>query len=393
MVTPLVSRLRWLVVIVSILLSAIRYPLSAAFADTPQEIRVLILQDADSFNLRVKGPYKITDYAAKKCFATGSNLNTTVTAYNEGIILGGEGFSVDRLRFVPADSQETIINGRRFRGQMGFIKDRNNRLAIVNHIGLEDYIRGILYHEVSHYWPMEALNAQAIACRSYAAYQKELNKAKDYDLTSDMYSQVYGGRTSERYRSSIAVDKTRGLIIAYKGKPLAAFFHATCAGHTEDASLLWNIDLAPLKGVKCDFCKKSPHYKWDCVLPLREFRDKLNKAGYALKDVQDIAIAGRDASGRVTDLEVKTLAGLVKIPADKLRIILGPNMIRSANFTAVPLGSDVVFEGLGWGHGVGMCQWGAYFMAKEGYNYKDILAYYYPGTKIQSINKAQDASF
>ncbi|MFH1269914.1 MAG: SpoIID/LytB domain-containing protein, partial [Candidatus Omnitrophota bacterium] len=78
--------------------------------------------------------------------------------------------------------------------------------------------------------------------------------------------------------------------------------------------------------------------------------------------------------------------GLLKIPANKLRSILGPNLIRSTNFRADIVGSDVVFEGLGWGHGVGMCQWGAYFMAKEGRDYKEILAYYYPGTKIKNIN-------
>jgi stage II sporulation protein D len=382
MVTPLVSRLRPLIIIANIALCLMPYALCLSFAETTQDMRVLILQDAAFFNLGVNGPYKIMDEAEKKCLDAGNNLNTTVTACDGGITLGGKIFKVAALRFL---SGETIINGRRFRGGLEFIKDAHGRFSLVNHIDLEDYIKGILYHEVSHYWPMEALRAQAIVCRTYAVYQKELNSGRPYDLTSDTYSQVYGGRTSERYRSSIAVRETRGFILTYKGKAVPAFFHATCAGHTQDASLLWNIDMPALKGIKCDFCKNSPHYKWNYVLSAQELKGKLNKSGYAVKDITNAAVSCRDNSGRVIYVEISASADLLKIPADKLRIILGPNIIRSANFTVTLLGSDVVFEGLGWGHGAGMCQWGAYFMAKDGRGYKDILNYYYPGTKIQNI--------
>ncbi|MFH0762658.1 MAG: SpoIID/LytB domain-containing protein [Candidatus Omnitrophota bacterium] len=393
MAAPLVFRLRCIVFITVILLSTIDYPclsgrqgLSTTFADTPQQIRVLILKEAASFNFRVKGPYKITDAARKERLAAGNNLNTTVTACNDGIIIGAKSFKFARLHFLSGGSAEAIINGRRFRGDLEFIKNKNNSLSIVNHIDIEDYIKGILYHEVSHYWPIEVLKAQTIVCRSYAMYQKESNKARDYDLTSDIYSQVYGGKTSERYRSSIAVRDTGGAILTYKGKVLPAFFHATCAGHTQDASLVWDIDLPALKGVKCDFCVKSPHYKWNYVLPVKEFGGKLNESGYVVKEIKHIADAGRDNSGRLTDVEIAASGGLLKIPANKLRSILGPNLIRSTNFRADIVGSDVVFEGLGWGHGVGMCQWGAYFMAKEGRDYKDILVYYYPGTELRNID-------
>lgn len=308
-----------------------------------------------------------------------------MTAYKEGILIGGEGFKADKLIFSAGDSGQILINGRRFRGEVEFVKNNFNRLSLVNHINLEDYIRGILYHEASHYWPMEVLRAQAIACRSYAAYQMKLNRTKDYDVTSDVYSQVYGGKTSERYRTNMAVDKTRGLILTYRKEPLAAFFHATCGGHTQDASLVWGIDSPALKGVVCGFCKKSPHYNWHCELPLKEIRSKLNKSGYKTKDIKEMLVGGWDDSGRVTELEIVSSEGKIRVPADKLRIILNPNIIRSANFTLKIEGADAVFEGLGWGHGVGMCQWGAYFMAKEGRDYKQILKYYYPGAKIETI--------
>lgn len=360
--------------------------LSTTFAETSQDIRILILEDAASFSIKTDSPYKIKDSAGKKILSSGEGLNSTVTAYQEGILIGGQGFQAGRLIFSVKEGGEISVNGRKFAGAIEFIKNSSHRLYLVNHIGLEDYIKGILYHEASHYWPMEVLKAQAIACRSYAVYQMRLSRAKDYDLTSDVYSQVYGGRTSERYRTNVAVDKTAGLILTYNDEPLAAFFHAACGGHTEDASLVWsNIDSPALKAVVCGFCKGSPHYNWHCVLPLSEIKAKLNKSGYKIDDIKEIAISGRDGSGRVTDVEVINSGEKIRVPASKLRIILGPNIIRSAVFSLEIEGGDAVFNGLGWGHGVGLCQWGAYFMAKDGRSYKEILNYYYPGVKIETI--------
>lgn len=357
--------------------------LSAVYAGGSSDIRVLILQDAGSFGLKTEGPYKIKDAAGEKVLSSGRGMNYTVTVYTEGILIGEDAFRAGKLIFSAGDDGEVIINGRRFRGEVEFIKNNSGRISLVNRINLEDYIRGILYHEASHYWPMEVLKAQAIACRSYAVYQMNMNQANDYDVTSDIYSQVYGGKTSERYRTNMAVDKTRGIILTYNNKPLPAFFHATCGGHTQDAFLVWGIDSAALKGLPCGFCKKSPHYNWHCELPAKEIKGKLNKTGYKIKDIKDMLVAGRDDSGRITDLEITGYEE--KIPANKLRSILGPNIIRSTNFTVRVEGADAVFEGLGWGHGVGMCQWGAYFLAKEGKSYKEILDYYYPGAKIETV--------
>ena len=94
---------------------------------------------------------------------------------------------------------------------------------------------------------------------------------------------------------------------------------------------------------------------------------------------------GRDKSGRITDLKIVTGKKDMKISAKDFRNILGPNIIKSTNFQVKVIDQDVVFEGFGWGHGVGLCQWGAYFMAKQGYTYKQILEYYYPGAQISSI--------
>jgi stage II sporulation protein D len=232
---------------------------------------------------------------------------------------------------------------------------------------------------------MEALKAQAIVSRTYALYQIQENKAKDFDLTSDIYSQVYGGQASERYRTNKAVDESKGQALFYKGKIIPAFFHATCAGHTENAQLLWNIDLAPLKGVVCNFCRESPHFNWHYDLPVKEIEKKLSDGGWKVKNITNIGIEGKDASGRITNLIIKSEAGETKVSAKDFREKIGPNIINSTNFSVAIAGKDAVFEGIGWGHGVGLCQWGAYFMAKDGHSSEEILKYYYPGVNVKTI--------
>jgi stage II sporulation protein D len=215
----------------------------------------------------------------------------------------------------------------------------------------------------------------------------EVNQRKDFDVTSDIYSQVYGGKTSERYRTTQAVEATQGKILIYQGKVFPAYYHATCAGHTEDASLLWNINLPPLKGVVCNFCKDSPHYSWHFDISKNKLIEKLSPAGFKIDSIEDAVILGRDISGRVTKLKISGNKKNIEISAKDLRNILGPNLLRSTNFNVSVVGNDLVFQGLGWGHGVGLCQWGAYFMAKQGAKFAEILKYYYPGAEISSVVK------
>jgi stage II sporulation protein D len=342
------------------------------------------VQDVSSLRLKIKGSFEVVDSMSNKVLSHGKDLNTTVTVYSDGILLGNTKSKTDKLFIKPDYPESVIINGRIFRGDIQLIKN-NMRLSVINHIDLEDYVKGISVRETSHYWPIDSLKAEVIVFRTFALYKMQENSQKDFDLTSDVYSQVYGGRAAERYRINKAVDETRGLVITYQAKIFPAFYHATCAGHTDDASLFWNIDMPPLKGVSCNFCQDSPHFKWHNVLSLGEFKDALVKGGLRIENIKDIIILGRDKSGRITDLKIMTDKKDMKISAKDFRNMLGPNIIKSTNFQVKVIDHDAVFEGFGWGHGVGLCQWGAYFMAKQGYTYKQILEYYYPGTQISRI--------
>jgi stage II sporulation protein D len=353
-------------------------------AQPAKYVRVSVLENVESLNLKASGSYEITD-SSGSVLHKGKSLKTTVVSYKDGFLIAGKNFKTNKVLIKTDDPDIFIINGRKFRGSLQFIRDKNARLSVVNHIDLEDYVQGILYHEASHYWPMEALKAQAIVSRTYAVYQIRENKSRDYDLTSDIYSQVYGGKTSERYRTNKAVKDTRGIVLTYKDKIFPTFFHATCGGHTQDASKLWNINMPPLKGLICDFCKESPHFSWHYVLSLNEIKEKLIKAGYKIDDLRTIEILGKDSSNRNTDLKLVSPKGDIKISAKDFRNLIGPNIIRSTNFKVNIISKDAIFEGFGWGHGVGLCQWGAYFMAKQGYTVEQILRYYYPESDVKTL--------
>ena len=382
MVPPIAGRIIKLNLILVLFLS-----LGNLFAQEKSlPIRVNIFNDAPSLHFKAKGFYEVIDPKKNEILYRGKNLNAVITPGKGSISIGASKMRYTNLFIKAHDSDAITINGRVFRGNIRIINKGNNALLVVNYLDLEDYIKGILYHEVSHYWPYEALKAQAVVCRTYALYQIKENKARDFDLTADIYSQVYGGRTSERYRTNKAVKYTTGQVLIFKGKIFPAYFHSCCGGHTEDASLLWNTDIAPLKGVVCNFCKESPHFNWSTSLSTDEIIKKLSGSGRKLEDVKEIVAVGENPSGRIINVQIVSEKKEVKTPAKDFRYALGPNLIRSTKFSVRKEGDKFVFDGIGWGHGAGMCQWGAYFMAKDGYNYQQILDFYYPGAKLSLIS-------
>ena len=381
MVPPINRRLKPLIILIIILVVSCQLSVLSCFGQLPRYVRVAIFQELSSLRLKIKGSYEIIDSTNNKVLIRGRNLNTTVTVYPQGILLGNTRAKTDKFLIKPYYPQPVIINGRSFRGDIQLIKS-NTKLSAVNHIDLEDYVKGISVRETSHYWPFDSLKAEVIVFRTFALYKMQENAHKDFDLTSDIYSQAYGGRAAERYRINKAVDETKGLALTYRGKIFPSFYHATCGGYTDDAALLWNVDTPPLKGVSCNFCQDSQHFKWHSVLSLKEVNDALVKGGLRIEDIKDIIILGRHKSGRITDLKIVTVKKDATISAKDFRNTLGPNVIKSTNFQVKLVDHDAVFEGFGWGHGVGLCQWGAYFMAKQGYTYEQILEYYYPGAQV-----------
>ncbi|MFA5320813.1 MAG: SpoIID/LytB domain-containing protein [Candidatus Omnitrophota bacterium] len=349
-------------------------------------IRVAVFRNVDSLNLKVNGVFYFYDAQTKRKLLQDNNARYTVSSGKNGISAGGRVFATDRLIIKSRDRNEIYLNGRRFRGEMRLIR-KNASLLAVNYVGLEDYIKGIFIRESSHYWPPEVLKAEAIVFRSFALYRAGENAAMDYDVTCDVYSQVYGGMSAERYRTNKMVKDTEGMVLVYAGKIFPAYYHSACGGHTEDAARLWNIDLAPLKGTVCGYCKDSPHYRWSTLLANKEISGKLHAEGSAgIPQITALTLGSRDESGRLEELTFSFEDGGTRvISAKELRQLIGPDVIKSTNFEVRLTGGGISFEGFGWGHGVGLCQWGAYFMAKEGSTYTQIISHYYPGTQIVKL--------
>lgn len=376
--------------ILAVCLSVSPWPLCAAHAqgEPVVKVRVAILDDADSVRLVIKSGYGIYVSNSSTASMQGSYLSAVIKPSKGGIRVGSKDIRSVSLRIRALKDGNIYINSRRFRGDIDVMRKDNGKLILINRIDIEEYLYGVLYHEVSHRWPMEALKSQAIAARTFALYEARRSRLQPYDLRSDVYSQMYGGKTSEKWSTTRAVDLTKGKVLSYKGGIFPAYYHATCAGRTEDASNLWNIDLPVMKGVGCDFCAGSPHYNWERDIPLGEAEEKLRRNGYKVGRIVSVSVLSRNVSGRVDKVEIKDDKSVSCILTGKdFRQMFGPDVVRSTNFNVEIKWNHLVVKGKGWGHGVGMCQWGAFGQSTKGKKAEDILKYYYPGAEITTIDK------
>ncbi len=348
------------------------------------KIRVAILIDASSVKISATGRFKI--FAPGKLEAISTGDENSIYMIRSGLfglkIEGPEEYG-DILEIKPLKDSFIKVNNQAYRGEIE-IRKRNDTLLVINEVDLEEYLQGVMKHEISPAWPIEAVKAQAVAARSFALNKKLKNIGKPYDLYATITSQVYGGLSGEDPRSNKAINETKREILTYEGRPIAAYYHATCGGETEDVENVWGGRLPYLKSVRCKYCKDSPHYEWEKKLSLLEISNALSHKG--ISEIESIEVYKRSSTGRIAKLVVKDEFGKHIISGNQFRMALGPNIIRSTHFKMKKKRGRVEFKGKGWGHGVGMCQWGARGMAEKGYNYKEILKHYYPDTKIKKID-------
>ncbi|MBV9079759.1 MAG: SpoIID/LytB domain-containing protein [Elusimicrobia bacterium] len=271
-----------------------------------------------------------------------------------------------------------------YRGDL-VVKLVERKITVINELPIDDYLKGVLPREAVPTWAEEALKAQAVASRTYLASHLNQHASQGFDLCSDVHCQVYGGMTKEHPRTTAAVDDTRNEILIYGGKPISAFFHANCGGSTEKVSAVWgNADQPYLPRKRCEWGTAAPWYHWKKSFAdediLSSLRAKNLIKGTVLKS---ISIAERSGSGRAAKMRVRTDGGTFTMSGNDFRIAMNPEKIRSTKFTSVQrLRGGYAFAGDGWGHGVGMCQWGAKGQAEHGRSYRDILAFYYPSSEI-----------
>jgi stage II sporulation protein D len=256
-------------------------------------------------------------------------------------------------------------------------------MDVINILDVEAYLYGVVPKEMSPQWHPEALKAQAIAARTYALDQKEKNKDKDYDIIADTTFQVYGGAGAESGRSNQAVDETKGMVLLYDGQLALAYFHANSGGMTEDAKRVWSTDIPYLKMVRDVYSMKAPNCSWTLSLSVDKIRKALSSKGLEIGSIERLVPVEVSPSGRVMKIKIFHGGKEVILNGNDFRSKIDPTLIKSTLFTIFKQGDEIRLEGRGYGHGVGMSQWGANIMAGEGYSYDDILKHYYQGVEIR----------
>jgi len=342
---------------------------------------------------------------------------------------------------LPARRDESIlidgdgpisINQNTYRGNLELRLTQKGKIQVVNELSIEEYLYGVIPKEVTPSWHEEALKAQAVASRTYAINNLAKWAKYGFDVDSGVNDQVYGGVNAENPRTNMAVDDTRGQLIYYDNVPIAAFYHSDSGGFTEDCKYVFPSDLPYLKPAKEIYNSNSPHANW--VMSLDDISENSPTLTREIGQLQSIDIIERSPSGRVIKAIVKGALGEKTLINSQVRSVLnlksnffefkgtdsGFKSIAALSATGIEhknpkdvwaltgeglstisqdelffagetnslvlnsseVKSDII-EGRGWGHGVGMSQWGAKAMAENGYNYKEILLHYYNNVEIK----------
>ena len=341
-------------------------------------ILVAVLVNVQSVQLDCDGGFSIQELEGGKTF----EFNVPLKIFDEGNVfrLPARVKSLEKDKFLT-------VNGRRYRGTLILRKARGagewGGIHVIDEIGLEDYVNGILPLEVGSKWTMEALKAQAVASRTFALHSLNRHHAEGYDLCSKVHCQVFGGLEIEDERTNRAVTETRNEILLYKDKPAGTFFFSNCGGRTQDPVNVWGKSerLPYLKSIHCKYCKSGPHYLWKSKISGQDIAEALlSKHIFVILPLRSIRATSENIWIRHRD-------GEVKLRAAKFRSMVGVDLIRSTHITKIKKTSsgEFTFQGKGWGHGVGMCQEGTKGMALKGIRYTKILEFYYSGTKLKKI--------
>lgn len=384
------------------------------------EVRVLVADALDHAVLTVNGRVRMEVVSMSMERKTGEfsqSVAVDVTPTGQGIKVGKELYV--RMKIKNLDSQPLRLSWGTGSNEATLSipheieiygthvtenKQKKAKIRILARLPMEEYLYGVVAAEVPTSWPLEALRAQAVAARTYAYFEVRSKEKDEYDVKSDTRSQVWRPSLAVEPQVRRAVDSTAGMVITEKNALIKTFFHSECGGFTTDARYVFTkVPLLALSGVRCPRCSDSRNKPtpWTVTYTRQEIQNRLRKAGLLkqpgeIRTIQALDAEGKSMSNRTVGRAVKveiTMAGgrggTLRIPANEFRMAMGADRKNIAStYLTVEGGSEprVTFSGFGWGHGVGLCQYGASYAASQmGYNFLDILALYYPGSKVLKL--------
>jgi stage II sporulation protein D len=322
----------------------------------------------------------------------------------------GSPTSWQRVLQVRAATGLLTVNAKRYRGSLAVVPV-DTGLVVVNRLGIEDYLRGVVPIELGTRAEAEraALETQTVAARTYAYNRMASSGEQPFDVKGSIADQAYGGYEVEYPLANGAIDRTRGLVLLYDGRPANAVYSSTCGGTTARASEVWRATpdqpylvavSDAIAGTDRHYCDIAPRFRWTRSLAAAEVDAALAQylAAYASGGpngspgrARMISVRSRTATDRVDVLDVETDAGTYVVRKNDTRYVLrapGGETLNSTYFSVEPeIASDgalrrITLRGRGYGHGVGMCQWGAIGRARAGQSFRTILRTYYPGTTV-----------
>lgn len=350
------------------------------------------MEDAKLVELTTTGPYIVTDESGKVLWRSTSAESLKVRPTGGGILFNGRLLSEPSIQVKLTTFGTIKLADRRYRGWFRLVKNRSgSSLMVVNHVPLEQYVASVVGSELPGYFHPEAFRAQAVAARTYVLHRMLNTNRPDWDVSDGAASQVYSGLSTETSQALKAQRSTLGEVLVYgpagREEIICTFYCSTCGGGTRP---VWELKkgfkrIPPLAGVQVDQCQESPRYRWKkrvfskskILSTLADRNAKLRRLG-SLKSVR---IHSRTPQGRAREIVlVGQRSRRATVSAEDFRYALG---LPSTWFDIEDHGSKVWFtKGRGWGHGMGMCQFGANGMARHGYRYDEILSTYFPGSKL-----------
>lgn len=339
------------------------------------------------------------------------------------------------------------VNDKKYRGYIFFLI-KNENINIINQVHMEEYLYGVVPREIPASSQGEALKAQSVVARSFAYTNLNKHINDGYNLCNTTHCQVYGGLDSEHPNTNQAIKDTYGDYVSYNGDIISTPYHSNSGGHTEDSALVWGGSLPYLLGVEDRYSNDSPNSSWTMNVTPREIQNKFASVGIDIGQILDIEIVEASQSNRVIEIKIIGSKKEEIMTGERFRNILGDSYLKSTLFTidkeggqssnkvyvidgsgnlskevdlksismvhgkesigkntnktigligkdksinmdtsSITSANNFLINGKGYGHGVGMSQYGAMEMAKQGYSYVDIIKHYYKGVEIINFGK------
>ena len=442
----LISRVRRTTLAVGLVLVAVIAPSPAALARGREpQMRVLLLEN-NQLSLRSDGAKPLQVQGLPGGERQLQRLPLSLQGARLSATVDGRALTLASSTLVTVqndDPRGVWLGGRRYRGVLR-ISGRGGRLRVVNSLGIETYLASVVGSEMPHRWPLAALQAQAVAARTYALKQRSRGGAWDVEAT--VASQVYRGVESETPSTREAVASTRSLVLVHGGRLIDAVFHSSSGGVTEASGMVWRRQHPYLVSVP-DHDQHSPVHRWEQWFDPAGLRQRLPETG----GLQAVEVLSRSGSGRVRQARLRGPSGSLVLSGSELRKRLGLKstlvnfeMVTGGQRPSVDLpvrgvttaasgrsridritasvarqrggrppllvapppvlvsktsvrrwsagGLQLLVKGQGYGHGVGMSQWGAHGLAEQGADFRSILQHYYRGAEVVPYRPHHDPS-